>query len=102
MVVREFRFRLFNRESRANILVVVCWAASLGLRLRRLPRPQPAVEYVVRIASGRLYSVVQGPSPRFEIGEAVYVQLFANDRARVTPVVGDAKKGREGLFAIPW
>ena len=44
---------------------------------------QNGIEYVVELAGGELKTIVQGPSPRFAVGQEVFVMVSNKGRSRV-------------------
>ena len=60
--------------------------AALGALAERSVKRQQAMEYIVRLDSGALLTVVQGLQPQIGIGQRVYVQESARGRSRVLPV----------------
>ena len=58
----------------------------IGAAVEQEVKRQPALEYVVRLDSGELLTIVQGVGPRLSVGQRVYVQDGQRGRGRVIPV----------------
>lgn len=59
--------------------------ATAGALAEQGLKDQVAMEYVVRNEIGEVYTIVQGPEPRLQPGQRVYIQMANQGRARVVP-----------------
>lgn len=59
--------------------------ATAGALAEQGLKQQTAVEYAVRNEIGQVYTIVQGPEPRLQPGQRVYIQMGQGGRARVVP-----------------
>ncbi len=54
-----------------------------GAMLEKKLKEQDGVEYTVELSSGRVMTIVQGPEPRLQPGQAVLVMVGSKGRSRV-------------------